>query len=99
MMDASVDMIEGHRTLHIITIVEHYQFLNDLLKEQKCEHNRFQSADELRRTLQDLWIVIKNENTGNTHESKTLPNQVDIDDFFDLLHLLVKKCRNATSNV
>ena len=96
MMDASVDMIEGHRTLHIITIVEHYQFLNDLLKEQKCEHNRFQSADELRRTLQDLWIVIKNDNTGNTHESKTLPNQVDIDDFFDLLH---KKCRNATSNV
>ena len=47
MMDDSVGIEEGHQTLPIITIVEHYEFLNDLLKDQKCEGNGFQSADEM----------------------------------------------------
>ena len=96
MMDDSVGIEEGHQTLPIVTIVEHYEFLNDLLKDQKCEGNGFQSADELSRTLEDLWIAIKKDSRGNTHESKALPKQVDIDDFFDLLHLLINKCHNAT---
>ena len=89
LMDQNVKMEEAHRKLSIVTIVEHYQFLNDLLKDQKCQRSKFQSADDLRKTLQDLWIGSNRDNLGNTSVSKTFPKQMDIDDFFVILHLLL----------
>ena len=89
MMDENVNAEEEHRKLSIVTIVEHYQFLNDLLKDQKCQHRKFQSADDLKKTLQDLWIAGSNGNGSNTNENKAFPKQMDIDDFFDILHLLL----------
>ena len=89
MMDENVNAEEEHRKLSIVTIVEHYQFLNDLLKDQKCQHRKFQSADDLRKTLQDLWIGSNKDNVGNTSVSMAFPKQMDVDEFFDILHLLL----------
>lgn len=60
-MDHGIETGEEERSLNLLTIVDHVEYVNDFLKEQKVNHYKFHNRVQLRDKFIEKIIAMKNK--------------------------------------